>query len=84
MLFLLVLFLWKFCNDGVSEVGFYGFRDLIKKLLRSFVELDSICMYEIELFVFEVFYCVFVGIIFKIDGIGGIDFKDVLVFEFDR
>lgn len=85
MLFLLVLFLWRWGNDGVDEVGFFGFGDLIKKLLKSFVELDRGCMYEIELFVLEIFYCVFVGIILKFSGVGDINFKDdILIFEFDR
>lgn len=85
MLFLLVLFLWKCDCDGVGEVGFYGFGDLIKKLLRSFVELNRVCMYEIEFFDLEIFYCVFVSVIFKIGRVGEINFKDdIFVFEFDR
>ncbi|XP_024387527.1 E3 ubiquitin-protein ligase PRT6 isoform X2 [Physcomitrium patens] len=84
MLSLLVLLLRKPRNDGASEAGSYGFRDLIKKLLRSFAELDSICMYEIELLAPEVLHRVSVGITPKIDGTGGIDSKDVSVSESDR
>jgi hypothetical protein len=45
MLSLLVLLLRKRVSDGVDEAGSYGFGDLIKKLLRSFAELDrAVCM----------------------------------------
>lgn len=85
MLSLLVLLLRKRVSDGVDEVGSYGFGDLIKKLLRSFAELDRGCMHEIELLAPEILHRVSADTIPKVGGVGDINFKDdISVSESDR
>lgn len=84
MLSLLVLLLRKRGNDGVDEAGSFGFGNLIKKLLRSFAELDRRCMYEIESLAPEILR-VSVGTTSKSSGVGDINFKDdISVSESDR
>ncbi|KAG0593011.1 hypothetical protein KC19_1G298000 [Ceratodon purpureus] len=85
MLSLLVLLLRKRVNDGVDEPGAYGFGDLIKKLLRSFAELDRGCMDEIEVLAPEILHRGSVGATLKGGRVGDINFKDdISVSESDR
>lgn len=85
MLSLLVLLLRRRGNDGVDEAGSFGFGDLIKKLLKSFAELDRGCMYEIESLAPEILHRVSVGTTPKSSGVGDINFKDdISISESDR
>uniref|UniRef100_A0A7I4DB25 E3 ubiquitin-protein ligase n=1 Tax=Physcomitrium patens TaxID=3218 RepID=A0A7I4DB25_PHYPA len=85
MLSLLVLLLRKRDRDGAGEAGSYGFGDLIKKLLRSFAELNRACMYEIESLDPEILHRVSVSATLKIGRAGEINFKDdISVSESDR
>ena len=85
MLSVLVILLRKRVNDEVGEAGSYGFGDLIKKLLRTFADLDRGCMHEIELLAPEILHRASVGTTLKAGGVGDINFKDDMsVSESDR
>lgn len=85
MLSLLVLLLRKRGSDGADEAGSFGFGDLIKKLLRSFAELDRGCMCEINSLAPDILHRVSTGSTPKSSGVGDINFKDdISVSESDR